>query len=146
LTCCSFVIDVYVNVWYFHKVFRFVWDFVVFPDGAYPCPIGNITQERSRSFPCFLLYFAVLQERRFGEGAYQTRHKTWNVFPGTVGEGAYQPRLLITILLTCCSFVIDVYVNVWYFHKVFRFVWDFVVFRVLGGISTLLILLLLRQR
>ena len=24
LTCCSFVIDVYVNVWYFHNVFRFV--------------------------------------------------------------------------------------------------------------------------
>jgi uncharacterized membrane protein YraQ (UPF0718 family) len=42
--------------------------------------------------------------------------------------------------LTCCSFVIDVYVNVWYFHNVFRFIWDFVAFRVLGGISTLLLL------
>ena len=31
-------------------------------------------------------------------------------------------NILITILLTCCSFVIDVYVNVWYFHNVFRFV------------------------
>jgi hypothetical protein len=31
-------------------------------------------------------------------------------------------KLWITILLTCCSFVIDVYVNVWYFHNVFRFV------------------------
>ena len=41
--------------------------------------------------------------------------------------------------MTCYSFVIDVYVNVWYFHNVFRFVWDFVVFRVLGGISTLLL-------
>ena len=33
----------------------------------------------------------------------------------------------------------------WYFHNLFRFVWDFVVFRVLGGISTLLLLLLLRR-
>ena len=31
-------------------------------------------------------------------------------------------NILITILLTCCSFVIDVYVNLWYFHNVFRFV------------------------
>ena len=38
-----------------------------YPEGAYPCPHGNITQERSRSFPCFLLCFAVLEERRFGE-------------------------------------------------------------------------------
>ena len=51
-------------------------------------------------------------------------------------------NILINILLTCCSFVIDAYVNVWYVHNVFRFVWDFVVFRVLGGISTLLLLLL----
>ena len=64
-----------------------------YPEGAYPCPDRNITQERSRSFPCFLLCFVVLEERRFGEGAYQPRHRTrGNGFPGTVDEGAYQPR------------------------------------------------------
>jgi hypothetical protein len=47
------------------------------------------------------------------------------------------------ILLACCGFVID-NVNVWYFHNVFRFV--FVVCRVLGGISTLLLLVLLLWR
>jgi len=47
-----------------------------------------------------------------------------------------RPRLSLSspgyLLLICCSFAIDVYVNVWYFHNVFRFVWDFVVFCVFG--------------
>ena len=37
-------------------------------------------------------------------------------------------NILITILLTCWSFVIDVYVSIRYFHNVFHFVWDFVVY------------------
>jgi hypothetical protein len=39
------------------------------------------------------MLFAVLEERRFGEGAYQPRHRRHgHVFPGTVAEGDYQPR------------------------------------------------------
>jgi hypothetical protein len=46
-----------------------------------------------RSFPCFLLCFAVLEGRRFGAGAYQPRHRRReHGFPGSVDEGAYQPR------------------------------------------------------
>jgi hypothetical protein len=37
-------------------------------------------------------------------------------------------NILITILLTCWSFFIDVYVSIRYFHNVFHSVWDFVVY------------------
>jgi hypothetical protein len=39
------------------------------------------------------MLFAVLEERRFGESAYQPRHRRQgHVFHGTVAEGDYQPR------------------------------------------------------